>query len=43
MKKADQLQHTAVGKLIQYRAQQRYMQQMQGAEYADEEAEYAEE
>ena len=42
MKKADQLQHTAVGKLIQYRAQQRYMQQMQGAEYADEE-EYAEE
>ena len=43
MKKADQLQTTAVGKLIQYRAQQRYMQQMQGAEYADEEAEYAEE
>ena len=42
MKKADQLQHTAVGKLIQYRAQQRYMQQMQGTEYADEE-EYAEE
>ena len=42
MKKADQLQHTAVGKLIQYRAQQRYMQQMQGTEYAEEE-EYAEE